>query len=171
MLLEPKVLVSYRLGSLEDLNRLNSSQFDYDQVSLSYSTRRLAAGDAFVLGEVDGQVAFYCWLIFGRFQANMDQFWPAPKDMVCVYKVFTHQAHRGQSIYPASYHFIAPLAKKLGMNRFTTSIKEINLPCRRSAEKVGYQQHGRIYCWQLIGKKHHRPNARTASLLAQGHRI
>ena len=163
--IKPTVLVNYRLGTVDDIRNLNASEFDYNEASIAYSNKRLVANDAFVLGEVDGQVAFYCWISFGQIQAAADLFWPTSKDMACIYKVFTHRSYRGKSIYPASYKFIISLAKQRGINHFTTYSKDINLRSRRSIEKVGYEEYGRVVGWNLIGKEYRRPNAKVALLL------
>lgn len=148
--------VVYRLGTESDLDRIDMAQFDYDPSAIAYSKRRLAAGDIFIVGELDAMIVSYCWLCLGQFQADMDYFLPLKEDMVTVYKVFTHECYRGKNIYPSAYTFIAPLMQKYGIKICATSINDLNWSSRRSVDKIGYQKHGCYCSWRFGGQKYFR---------------
>lgn len=157
--------VAFRLGTADDVDRINMPQFDYDQRAVAYAKRRLAAGDIFVVGELEGIIVSYCWLCLGAFQAEMDQFLPLREDMATVYKVFTHEHYRGKNIYPAAYTFILSLLQEYGIKVVTTCINDWNWSSRRSVDKIGYLQHGCYCSWQLGGQRYFHLNTLIASLI------
>lgn len=159
-----RVAVQYRQGTVVDLESLEPERFEYNDQALDYSRRRLNAGDAFVIATLDNKIVAYYWVCFGQFQAGTDEFWSAPCDLACVYKVFTISELRGNGIYPASYRFLIPMAAERGIKRFTTSIADYNLSSSNSVKKIGYQEHGRIYNWKWRSQSFYQPNPRARRL-------
>ena len=143
----------FYFGSEDDLVFLEMPDMDYDESSLLYSRKRLAAGDKVILGRYGEDVVFYVWVSLGELQVVQDQFIKIPGDCAFTYKSWVRPDYRGKNIMSSSYILMAEWLYANGFRLIFTLIREDNIPSRNYAKKVGFIQRGTVTHLRVLGMK------------------
>ena len=62
----PVIPLRYRFGDANDLERLRAVDPRFDESVQRAAEQELARGDRLILGEYQGQVVFYVWIVLGE---------------------------------------------------------------------------------------------------------
>lgn len=139
---------TFRFGTADDLMSLTQKTHDYGPAEKRFGLERLEQGDSLVLGEWDGALVFYGWLMYG--QMDLDQNVPLPTvpDAAYSYKLFTVPQARGLRICAGYYSFVESWLEQRGYGRLICRISPGNDPSIRGHLRVGFRPCGTL--WKLV---------------------
>jgi hypothetical protein len=140
-----QVPVVFRPGSPEELNSLATPEFGYDQEGFQFSVGRFRAGDTVVLGLVNDQIVFYCWVMFGQMDIGRGDYLPIPSDTAYPYKGFTRAEFRGARILPAFFTYLRGMLQANGYKRIVTWADLQNRASIRSQQRAGLRKAGLVW--------------------------
>lgn len=144
--------VAFRFGSADDVMALTKEIHNYGAAAKRFGLERLAAGDSLVIGEWEGGVVFYGWVMYGQMDLDQNVPVPLPPDIAYSYKLYTVHRARGLRICAGFYHFVAPALDQWGYHRLICRIAPGNLASIRGHIRVGFQPRGTL--WKLVAARH-----------------
>ncbi len=144
--------VAFRFGGADDLMSFTQEIHNYGAAAKEFGLERLAAGDSLVIGEWEGAVVFYGWLMYGRMDLDQDVPVPLPPDVAYSYKLYTVHRARGLRICAGFYQFVGPALDQRGYHRLVCRIAPGNRPSIRGHIRVGFQPRGTL--WKLVAARH-----------------
>ncbi len=119
-----------------------------------FAERRLAAGDALVIGRVDGIPAFFGWtsrqleLTFGVFVEPPG----TDGEYLFCYNLFTAPAHRRKGLACAFYHWLAWREREAGASiRLLAGVANDNIRAAAMHRKAGFEPVGHCDTLRLFG--------------------
>jgi hypothetical protein len=137
--------VAFRYGGAGDLDRLAAPEYQYDSSARGFGLERLAAGDRLVLGEVDGRVVFYAWVMYGQMDMGLRDYKALRPDQAYTYKLFTVGDCRGRRICPAYYEWLKRELGAAGFSKVLAWVEAGNRASIRAHERAGFRQAGTIW--------------------------
>lgn len=144
----PVAPVLFRFGAASDLAGLDEAHHEYGSAEKEFGLWRLREGDSLVLGEVDGEVVFYSWLMYGQMDIDFKVFVPLGPQYAYSYKVFTTPAARGYGICAAYYAWITGNLNQQGYRRVVSRIGAGNVASVRAHRRAGFQPVGEL--WKAV---------------------
>ncbi len=136
----PPLACHFRFGNSDDLKR-QVDHPDYGFGAIPFLEGRLRAGDKFILGEVEGQLAVTAWLMQGRMEIG-ELVVEMPADHAYNYKIFTIERFRRRGAVRALWHFLRePLAQQ-GVTRMLNTVIRGNLPSLAAHQRAGFRPIG-----------------------------
>jgi hypothetical protein len=152
-LVAPPDGVKFHLGGADDLKSFSVADHEYGLAEKQFSFERLARGDSLLIGERDGEVIFYAWLMHGLMDMDMGVLVPVSTLAAYSYKVFTVQRARGLRICHAYYSFIRRWLYTQGYERLVCRITTGNTPSIHAHARAGFRPKGQLWRISLAG--HH----------------
>jgi hypothetical protein len=149
---QPAIPVTWRYGGETDLRAMTAPELGYSAEAREFGLERLRAGDRFVLGESDGRVVFYAWVMFGQLDLSCRNFVPLPPDRGYTYKLYTVPAFRGHRICPAYYSFLKRELREMGFRCVMAWVEAGNKASIRAHWHSGLRPVGMIWHWRLLGR-------------------
>jgi GNAT superfamily N-acetyltransferase len=144
----PKVPVVYRLGGVEDLTRFSDCFYGTYEDSNQYSLERLKAGDWLVLGELNGEVVFAGWVMFGKIDMGVRDLFDVDSDCVAAYRLFTRPDLRGNKLGPAYFAFLRSKLYARGIRRMVAWRELRNAESRKL--KIGFTHIGIVWHLRIL---------------------
>jgi GNAT superfamily N-acetyltransferase len=163
--------VSFRFGDRGDLESFTVDIHNYDLDAKRYGRERLQSGDKLILGEIDGKVVFYGWVMFGSLDLGVRTLLPVGSDAVASYRLFTVADQRGKKISAAYFFFLKEEAQKLGCRRIVSWVEARNRPSARMHERAGFHRIGNIFHLRILGASCFWISPRTRARLQGNQRI
>jgi hypothetical protein len=148
----PDVPVSWRYGGVDDLLALRAPEFGYSEDAREFGLERLRSGDRFVLGETDGRVAFYAWVMFGQLDLSCRNYVALAPDRAYTYKLYTVPAFRGRRICPAYYSFLKGELRSMGFRTVMAWVEAGNRASIHAHLRSGLRPAGTIWHFRLLGR-------------------
>jgi L-amino acid N-acyltransferase YncA len=142
--------VSFRYGDERDLASLTAPEHAYSGDARAFGFERLRAGDRLVLGESDGRVVFYAWVMFGQMDLSVRNYSTLPADCAYTYKLFTVADCRGRRICPAYYQWVKQELWALGYNRLLAWVEAGNHASIRSHTRAGFRRTACIWHFRFL---------------------
>jgi hypothetical protein len=144
--------LAFRFGGAADLNAFTQETHEYGETEKQFGFERLDRGDSLIIGESDGTVVFYAWLMYAQVDLDQNVLVPVWPEAAYSYRVFTVERARGLGICAAYYAHIQKLLWKQGYRRLICRISPGNAPSIRAHARVGFRQRG--FLWTLIAAGH-----------------
>jgi L-amino acid N-acyltransferase YncA len=146
----PRIPVQSRQGSRDDLMRLSAAEHDYDADAKRFAMKRMLAGDMFTIGEQNGRVVSYGWLMFQQMDMGVGRYLPLAADTAYLYRLFTTESARGQGLSNAYFWCVAQQLAARNLNRVISWMEARNRTSRRVHEKGGFRAIGTIWHVQFL---------------------
>jgi len=143
---------AFRFGSAADLKTFNQETYEYGKTEKQFGFERLDRGDSLIIGESNGAVVFYAWLMYAQVDLGQNVLVPVWSEAAYSYRVFTVERARGLGICAAYYAHIQTLLWKQGYRRLICRISPWNSQSLRAHTRVGFQRRGLL--WRLITAGH-----------------
>lgn len=144
--------VAFRLGGPADLHAFTKETHDYENAHKQFGLERLERGDSLIVGELDGEVVFYAWLMYGQMDLDQNVCIPTVPDAAYVYRAFTVSRARGLGICGASYGYSKGLLLTGGYRRLICRIAPRNAASIQAHARVGFERCGVL--WKMVAPGH-----------------
>lgn len=148
----PVAAVQYRFGSELDIGKLTEVDHEYNDEARAYALERLRHGDRVVLGELNGELVFYGWLMFSAMDLDYRNYVPLPPEYAYCYKLFTLKHLRGKKILPGFYSFLKKSLPVMGYRKLVCWVYSDNHASLRSHRNVGFKATGTIYNVRVVNR-------------------
>lgn len=159
--------VRFRSGTAEDLDALQAPGYGYDRVAMEFGQERLRFGDLLIIGEFDGTIVFYGWLMFGQMDLSFRNYLPMSSKAAYSYKLFTLDAHRGCGICTSYYVYLKQLLKEMGYSRIVCWVELKNRSSIRVHLRAGFRRIGNLWHLRLRSRSFFCLTSRTRNYLTR----
>ncbi|MBS1824090.1 MAG: GNAT family N-acetyltransferase [Acidobacteria bacterium] len=144
--------VRFRLAGAADLGALGEKPHEYDVSAKKFGFDRLQGGDSFVVGECDGDVVFYAWLMHDQIDLDQNVLIPTAEHIAYSYRVFTVEKARGRRLCGAYYTWLKRLLQEEGCKRLICRIGAGNRGSIRAHTRAGFEPCGDL--WKFVLARH-----------------
>lgn len=158
--------VTFRLAGAADLAALREVPHEYGPAAKRFGFERLERGDSFLIGECEGEVVFYAWLMHGQMDLDQNVLVRMVDETAYSYRVFTVDHARGRRICGAYYSWLKHELPQQGYQRLICRIDAGNEPSIRAHVRVGFEVRGDLWKMVLGGRRTYRANAELRAWLA-----
>lgn len=148
--IKPDIAVEYRFGDISDINRLDMEHHEYDSDARQFALERLQQGDRVILGDYQGRVIFYHWLMFRTMELAYRRYMPISSNRAYIYKAFTVREYRGRQVLPSFYGFISNYLRQRGINKIVVTVNSRNVSALRGTTKGGFRPIGNIFRVRIL---------------------
>lgn len=138
----------FREGGIQDLASFDEVRLSYSAEERLFGMERLLQGDRLLVGELDGDVVFYAWLMFSQLDLDQRVFVPLNRSFCYSYRVFTAPGARGRHLCAAYYSYLRERVPSFGCSRLICRIGSSNRASIRAHERAGFLAVGRV--WKLV---------------------
>jgi predicted GNAT family acetyltransferase len=145
----PKINLTFRFATREDIVSLDAVKYDYDTDGIHYCLGRMEKGDKCLLALHKGKIIGYLWLMNGEMELSMAKIMRLPENKSYIYKVFVLDEFRGKRVYAGMHQKIMADLKKAGKKWLITTGERNNLSAIKATQRMGFREKGnliRILC-------------------------
>ena len=112
----------------------------------------MRAGDRLVVGESNGRIVFYAWLMTGSFDLSGGRLIPTAPGRAYSYMVYTDEDYRGKRIAPAYYAWASRTLVEEGCTEILCHVLRRNVSSIVAHTRAGFAAAGCF--WQIrLGRK------------------
>ncbi len=140
--------IDFRFGSRNDVRTFDLAHHEYGAAEREFGLERMDQEDSLVVGESNGEVVFYAWLMYGQIDLDQRVYIPCFQEIAYSYKVFTVESARGRHICAAYYSFIKKRLLEAGYSRLVCRIAPANTASIRAHVGTGFRPVGRL--WTMV---------------------
>ena len=152
----PKLKLFFRFASEKDIDLMDETQYDYNQITKQYSKERLAKGDRCILALYNDKIIGYVWIMKDYMELSKKKHIILDKKKVYAYRCFVKKEYRGKRIESALYNHATDLLKKEGKKILILTIDNDNKPALKaiSKKKARYKITGSLIHIRFFGLKY-----------------
>lgn len=153
--MEPKIKLSFRMASKEDIDTLDKKRHNMSQKMKKYSRERLEKGDKCVLALYNKEVIGYSWAMKGSMELSQFNHIPIPEKKVYLYNAFVVNEFRGNRVNSAMRRYLTDnILKNEGKTTIIGTIAKNNIPSLKSAKRMGPKKVGKLIQLRILGLRY-----------------
>lgn len=137
----PKVNANFKFASIEELEKLNSIEYDFNDATYHQAKEWHLEGDSCLLGYVNGNIVTYLWINFKTRELPGLKIKLGEKKAY-FFKTFTIANMRGLGLNPACLTEALSYIQTKDYQKVYIDVNIQNYPSIKAIEKAGFQRIG-----------------------------
>lgn len=152
-MIDPKIDITYRMATEEDIDLMEKQDLDYDKKGKRYSKRRLDKGDKCILAVHNNAIVGYIWIMKDKMELSQYNHIVISNKRVYIYKGFVKAAIRGNRVFNGIDNYIIKMSKENKKELIITTVSTDNKESIKARERIGFIRIGKIIQVRLLGFK------------------